>query len=195
MALPAKKYSMTRQEFIVWESNQTEKYEFWHGEVFAMTGARQIHVIVTLNIATLLKVQLRGSGCRVFMADMQLEVEAADAIFYPDVFVTCHPADLSAERSLKHPKAIIEVLSNSTAAYDRGAKFAAYRSLPSLQEYVLIDPDRRTVEIFRRTENDDWLLSTRDSERALILRSLDFEASLNDVFEDIEGLENPEPIR
>lgn len=195
MALPAENPSMTRQEFLAWESTQTEKHEFWQGEVFAMTGARQIHVIVTLNVATLLKAHLRGSGCRVFMADMQLEVEATNAVFYPDVFVTCHPADLSAERSLKHPKVIIEVLSNSTAAYDRGAKFAAYRNLSSLQEYVLIDPDLRTVEIFRRTENDDWLLSTRDSERALILRSLDFEARLNDVFEDTEGLENPEQTR
>lgn len=195
MALPAENPSMTRQEFLAWESTQTEKHEFWQGEVFAMTGARQIHVIVTLNVATLLKAHLRGSGCRVFMADMQLEVEATNAVFYPDVFVTCHPADLSAERSLKHPKMIIEVLSNSTAAYDRGAKFAAYRNLSSLQEYVLIDPDLRTVEIFRRTENDDWLLSTRDSERALILRSLDFEARLNDVFEDTEGLENPEQTR
>lgn len=195
MALPAENSSMTRQEFLAWESTQTEKHEFWQGEVFAMTGARQIHVIVTLNVATLLKAHLRGSGCRVFMADMQLEVEATNAVFYPDVFVTCHPADLRAERSLKHPKVIIEVLSNSTAAYDRGAEFAAYRNLSSLQEYVLIDPDLRTVEIFRRTENDDWLLSTRDSERALILRSLDFEARLNDVFEDTEGLENPAQTR
>ena len=185
MALPAVKTSMDRAGFLDWEATQTEKHEYWHGEVFAMVGARQVHVIVSLNVATLLKNHLRGTGCRVFIADMQLEVEAADAVFYPDVFVSCEAADLAADRVLHHPKVVIEVLSDSTAAYDRGAKFAAYRKLDSLQEYVLIDPDQSTVEIFRRIEGGDWLLAARDSERALVLKSLDFEAALAEVFEDV----------
>ncbi len=106
-------------------------------------------------------------------------------MFYPDVFVSCAPEDLAAERTLTQPKVIIEVLSDSTAAYDRGVKFAAYRMLPSLQEYALIDPDRRAIEIFRRTPESDWLLATRDSARALILPSIEFEAGLDAVFEDI----------
>ena len=80
---------------------------------------------------------------------------------------------------------IIEVLSESTAAYDRGQKFALYRQIAALQEYALIDPARRTVEVFRRTETGDWLLATRDSERGLVLRSLEFEAPLAAIFKDI----------
>lgn len=185
MALPAVQGLMNRAEFLVWEATQTEKHEYWHGEVFAMVGARQVHVVVTGNCYALLKSHLRGTGCRAYMADMQLEIEAADAVFYPDVFVSCDAADLAADRVLHRPKVIIEVLSDSTAGFDRGAKFAAYRRLESLQEYVLIDPDRLAVEIFRRTDTGDWLFATHDSERALVLKSLDFEAALADVFEDV----------
>lgn len=193
MALPAPQPHMTRDDFLAWESAQPEKHQFWQGEVFAMTGARQVHVIVSLNIATLLKAHLRGTPCRAYMSDMQLEVAAADAVFYPDVFVSCDAADLAAERILSRPKVIIEVLSDSTAGFDRGAKFAAYRRVDTLQEYALIDPDQRTVEIFRRTETDDWLLATHDGERGLVLRSLDFEAPLADVFESVPAAGAAEP--
>lgn len=185
MALPATGYGMTLQDFLVWESEQPEKHEFWRGEVFAMTGARQAHVIVALNVATALKMHLRDTPCRAYISDMQLAVDEVDAVFYPDVFVSCDPTDLSAERTLRHPKVIIEVLSESTAGFDRGEKFAAYRSITSLQEYVLIDPVQQRIEIFRRTSEDEWLLATRDAERGLILRSLDFEASPAEVFESI----------
>lgn len=189
MAESAMSLPMSRSEFLAWEHEQLEKHEFWQGEVFAMTGARQAHVMVALNVATLLKSHLRGKPCRAYISDMQLEVEAADAVYYPDVVVSCDPADLLAERVLRRPTVVIEVLSDSTAAYDRGVKFAAYRKLSSLKEYVLIDPERRTLEIFRRTEQDDWLLVTRDAARGLVLPSLAFEAGLEAVFEDLDTLE------
>ncbi len=192
MTLPKEASGMTRAEFLAWEEEQPSKHEFVAGEVFAMVGARQIHVIATLNVAALLKTHLRGRPCRTLISDMQLEVERADAVFYPDVMVTCDPRDLRAERTLRHPKVIIEVLSESTAAYDRGQKFALYRHIDPLQEYALIDPERRTVEVFRRTETDDWLLATRDSARGLVLRSLDFEAPLAAIFEDIAA-DEPDP--
>ena len=176
---------MRRSDFLAWEAAQPEKHEFWRGELFAMTGARQAHVVTALNVASLLKNHLRGKPCRAYISDMQLEVEAADAVFYPDVFVSCHPEDLAANRVLRHPTAVIEVLSESTAAHDRGAKFAAYRKAPSLREYVLIDPDARSIDIFRRTESDDWLLAAHDGERGLVLTSLDFSATLGEVFEDV----------
>ena len=138
-----------------------------------------------LNIATSLRQKLRGTPCRAYISDMQLEVMQADAVFYPDVMVSCHPEDLAAERVLHHPRVIIEVLSDSTAAYDRGAKFAAYRMLDSLQEYVLVDPERRSVEIFRRLPSNDWLLATGDSARGLVLAALELEIGLDEVFEDV----------
>ena len=192
MTLPKEASGMTRAEFLAWEEQQLTKHEFVDGEVFAMVGARQIHVVVAGNCFALLKAHLRSRPCRALISDMQLEVESADAVFYPDVMVACDPRDLRAERTLRHPTVIIEVLSESTAAYDRGQKFALYRQIDALQEYALIDPDRRSVEVFRRTETDDWLLATRDSERGLVLRSLEFEAQLAAIFEDIE-VDEPGP--
>lgn len=185
MGLPLKKDVMTTEEFLVWENAQPDKHEFVAGEAFAMVGARRAHVTVSLNIATLLKQHLRGGSCRAFMADMKLEVKAAEAVFYPDVMVTCDAGDLAADLAMQRPTVIIEVLSESTAAYDRGDKFALYRHLDSLAEYALIDPDRRRIEVFRRMENGDWLFAASESERGLILKSLDFAAAPDAVFEDL----------
>jgi len=176
---------LSREDFIAWENTQLEKHEFVAGEVFAMVGARRVHVAISLNLAAKLKEHLRGGPCRAFMADIKLEVKAADAVFYPDVLVTCHPDNLKAETVMHHPTVIIEVLSESTAAYDRGDKFAHYRQLDSLREYALIDPDARRIEVFRRMKNGDWLLAASESATGLILKSLDFVASLDAVFEDV----------
>jgi Uma2 family endonuclease len=188
MALLAEKTILTREAFLDWDHARCDdgpRYEFWQGEVFAMTGARQIHVLVSLNLAAALKQHLRGCSCRAYMADMAVESAQTNAVLYPDVVVSCHPDDLKAERVLQHPKVVIEVLSESTAAYDRGKKFAAYRTLPDLQEYVLIDPDRRSLEIYRRAEGNDWLLALDDSARGLVLPSLGAAFPLEVVFEDL----------
>ena len=185
MALPHPAPRFDRQDYFAWEHEQPVKHEYVAGEVFAQAGARQNHVVVALNIAGALRQRLRGTPCRAYISDMQLEVAQADAVFYPDVMVSCHPEDLAAERVLHHPRVIVEVLSDSTVAYDRGGKFAAYRMLESLQEYVLIDPERRSLEIFRRLPSNDWLLATGDSARALVLAALEMEIGFDEVFEDV----------
>ncbi len=196
MALPPPAPRFDRQDYFAWEPEQPVKHEYVAGEVFAQAGARQNHVVVALNIAGALRQRLRGTPCRAYISDMQLEVAQADAVFYPDVMVSCHPEDLAAERVLHHPRVIVEVLSDSTAAYDRGGKFAAYRMLESLQEYVLIDPERRSLEIFRRLPSNDWLLATGDSARALVLAALDMEIGFDEVFEDVAVPETqPGPAR
>lgn len=178
---------MTTGEFIAWEDTQADKHEFLAGEVYAMVGARRVHVTIAGNCFALLKAHLRGGPCRAYMADMKVEVKTAQAVFYPDVLVTCHPEDLRAETVMHHPKVIIEVLSEATAAYDRGAKFAAYRQLESLEEYALIDPDRRTIEVYRRMPGGDWLLAASESGQGLVLKSLGFVAAPAAVFEDVDS--------
>ena len=185
MALPHPAARVDRQDYFAWETEQPVKHEYVAGEVFAQAGARQNHVVVAGNCFAALRQRLRGTPCRAYISDMQLEVAQADAVFYPDVMVSCHPEDLAAERVLHHPRVIVEVLSDSTAAYDRGGKFAAYRMLESLQEYVLIDPEQRSLEIFRRLPSNDWLLATGDSARALVLATLDMEIGFDEVFEDV----------
>ncbi|MBI4984628.1 MAG: Uma2 family endonuclease [Rhodocyclales bacterium] len=179
---------MTLEEFLAWEELQPTKHEFVDGEIFevnAMVGARRIHVEVTMNVGSLLKAALRGTPCRAYITDLKLVV--ATNIYYPDILVTCHADDLAADFAVAHPKVIIEVLSDSTAAYDRGDKFAAYRKIPDLEEYALIDPDRRSIEVFRRADGGDWLLMASEAPRGLVLKSLDFVAAPEAVFENLDN--------
>ncbi len=175
------------EDYLAWEESQAEKHEFVAGEVFAMTGARQDHVVVSLNIASALKQRLRGKPCRSYMADMKLKVEAADAFFYPDVMVSCQPGDLKNQQFISHPSLVVEVLSDSTADYDRGGKFVAYRKLESLQEYLIVDIDNRRLECFRRTIENDWLLHDYVGEADCELSSLGIRLPMAEIFEDIEA--------
>ncbi len=117
---------------------------------------------------------------------MKLFVADADAYLYPDVMVTCDERDRRAELAIEHPRLVVEVLSDSTAAYDRGTKFAAYRKLADLQEYLLVDTEQRRLELYRR-EADHWiLLESEGSGPALKLESVDMALSPAEAFEDLD---------
>ncbi|MCQ8118540.1 Uma2 family endonuclease [Methylomonas rosea] len=182
----AEQIRFSAEDYLTWEDTQTEKHEFISGEVFAMTGARQDHVIVSLNIASALKQRLRDTPSRPYISDLKLRVKASDAFFYPDVMVSCHADDLKNARFIEHPSLIVEVLSDSTAAFDRGGKFAAYRKLASLQEYLIVDIEARRVECFRRTSDNDWLLHDYVDAVDCELTSLGIEIPMAEIFEDIE---------
>lgn len=145
-------------QYLAWEARQTEKHEFIGGAVFAMVGARREHVVVAGNLFAALKQRLQDAPCQVYISELKLRVDAADAFFYPDVMVSCDARDHRAAFFLAHPILIAEVLSATTAAFDRGDKFFAYRSLPSLEDYVLVDISNRRVEVFHRTSDHEWLL-------------------------------------
>jgi Uma2 family endonuclease len=173
-------------EYLAWESEQTRKHEFFHGEVFAMVGASRRHVTVAVNLLSALDRALEGTPCRAYMADMQLQADADEAYFYPDVMVTCDPNDHRAERFMSAPVLVIEVLSPSTASFDRGEKFAAYRRIQSLREFVLVDPERLSIELFRRADNDIWELHDIDPEQPLKLSSLQVEIPGHRIFRNLD---------
>jgi Uma2 family endonuclease len=139
-------------------TEQAERCEFVAGEVFAMTGGSVKHATVVLNIGMALRRHLRGTSCRTFLNDVKLRVDSADAYCYPDVMVTCSPADARDPLIQREPLLLVEVLSPSSASYDRGGKFAAYRSLPTLREVLLVDPDARSCDLFRLGERGLWKL-------------------------------------
>ena len=189
MNLPAEVTKMSVTEFLEWEAQQPERYELHNGEIYPheiynMVGARRRHATIALNIAAALKAHLRGGPCQAFINDIKIAVDERWS-FYPDVLVTCHPEDLAADLVMRHPTVIIEVLSPSTAAYDRADKFFAYRELASLREYALIDPETQAVEVRRRQDNGDWLLAFSDSPRGLVLDSLNFVLPPAALFEDL----------
>lgn len=183
MALPAVKFSIA--DYLAWEEQQAERHEFYRGEVFALVGARRVHGRVGLNLALALTAHLKGSGCQVFVESMKVQV-AHDTVFYPDVFVTCDPADLQTDRIFHSPKLVVEVLSESTEAYNRGLKFAAYRQLPSLLEYLLIDPDRRRVEAYRRNERQVFELHDQTGLTELHLGCVDLRMPMADLFDGVD---------
>ena len=177
---------MDRDQYLRWEAEQPEKHEYLAGEIFAMVGVRREHALVAGAIHATLRQRLKGSPCQVFVADMKLRVDAANAFFYPDVMVTCDPRDRSAETAISHPCLVIEVLSDSTAAFDRGQKFAAYRRLESLREYLLVDIEARRLELYRR-EGSHWLLlETQEDGAPLRLESVGITMDPGDVFEDLD---------
>ena len=177
--------TMSADEYLAWEELQEEKHEYVNGEIFAMGGARGEHVIVSLNIASTLKQSLRGKPYQTYMSDMKVHVESLDAFYYPDIVVSCSKNDYQAEQSLSSPSLIVEVLSDSTETYDRGAKFTAYRQIAGLKEYVLVDIKTRSVECFRRTAENDWLLHVYTDEQVCNFVSLDVSIKMTEIFEDI----------
>ncbi len=154
MAQPPPVLPFTADDYLRWEAGQPEKHEYVRGETFAMGGASRRHVTISLNVASALDEALDGTPCRAYMADMKVQAAEDEAYFYPDVLVTCDPADHRADQFKRAPKLIVEVLSPATAAYDRGDKFAACRRIASLQEFVLIDPDTRRIEHYQRTQGN-----------------------------------------
>ncbi len=185
MGLPQSATHQPPDEYLEWENTQTEKHEYINGEVFAMVGAKREHVTVAGNVFALLKNHLRGGPCRAYISDMKLRVETANAFFYPDVFVTCDERDHQAKLFMSHPKLIVEVLSDSTAAFDRGDKFAIYRQIPPLEEYLLIDPDSQRADCFRRDSTGHWVLYDFGKDDVVELRSIAFQAPLTAFFENV----------
>jgi Uma2 family endonuclease len=148
---------MSLEDFLAWENEQPERHEFVRGEVYAMVGARRVHAEVCGNVFASLKEQLRGSRCRPYIDGAKL-VTAAGDLLYPDVFATCSQDDLRTDQVFTSPTLVVEVLSPSTQAYDRALKFTLYRQIESLREYVLVDPDTREVQCFRRNPEGLFVL-------------------------------------
>lgn len=183
----AKATWLSPEDYLAGEQVADYKHEYVDGKVYAMAGANDGHVQVSLNLAFLLRQHLRGSGCRVYMAEMKVRIRQDKAFFYPDVMVTCDPADARHNQFKQAPVLVVEVLSPSTEAYDRGGKFALYRELASLQEYVLVDPRSYQVDVFRRTPQDRWELSSYSGEEGLLeLASVGLTCPLQAVYEDVD---------
>ena len=187
MALPQPKTPFSADDFLAWDASQTERHEFVNGEVFAMAGGEDRHASVSGNLFASLHSHLKGSRCRVYMNDVKLQVAAANAFFYPDVFVTCSERDAANRLVKQEPLLVVEVLSPSTAAYDRGDKFASYRLCPTLAEYAVIDIDRRAVDLFRKNTEGLWVLHPLVGNATLTLTSVDHALALGELFADLEG--------
>lgn len=149
---------LTAQGFLAWEAEQPLRYEYSNGEVVAMTGGTIPHNQLAVNLAALLKTHLRGKGCKVLTSNAKVGITEQELFYYADVSVTCDLRDKSARQYIRYPCLVAEVLSSGTEAIDRGEKFRQYRRIETLREYLIIDPDRLSVECYRLNERGNWEL-------------------------------------
>ncbi len=176
---------MTIEEYLEWEPQQEIRYEYVNGEVFAMTGGTIPHNDIALNFYTALRPHLSSRGCKVNVSDVKVEISKQSPYYYPDVIVTCDPEDLKARKYFQKPKLIAEILSPSTSGKDRGEKFTYYLSMPSLQEYVLIDSEKISVERFCRGEGRMWVYYPYTTGDIVTLSSIEFEFPIELLYEGI----------
>jgi Uma2 family endonuclease len=180
---------LTPEQYLEIEREAEFKSEYFNGEMFAMAGAREAHNLLTTNVVGALHAQLRLGPCRTYANDMRVRVSATGLYTYPDVIVVCGERHFLDDRrdTLLNPKLIVEVLSPTTEAYDRGRKFEHYKTIESIAEYLLISSDRVHVDLFRRQPDGDWLLKSAGRvEEVLDLESVGCRLSLADLYEQVE---------
>ena len=192
MATSAAHTYLTPEEYIAFERKaipdaDTVRSEYVNGEIIAMSGASRAHNLITGNISGELRTQLKSGKCEVYANEMRVSVPATSSYFYPDVVVVCEEPRFedAVFDTLLNPILLVEVLSPSTEAFDRGEKFAHYRHLASLQEYVLVAQDQMLVEHYRRQEKQWILTDFRKGEEMLSLPSIQCELPLQEIYERV----------
>jgi len=171
-------------DYLVMEQGGDTSHEFVAGQIFARVGARDSHNTVALNIASRLRDSLRGGPCRVFMSDVKLRVDLADAYYYPDVFVTCDPRDTD-PYVMQFPMLVVEVLSPRTVGVDRREKLRNYRMLDTLKEYCIVSVEERKVEVYRLEPGSEWHHYVFGGTEHAEFRSIGVEISLAEVFDGV----------
>jgi Uma2 family endonuclease len=177
------------EDYLSFEESATERSEYYNGEIFTMAGGTANHNQISLNISSDLNFQLKRKDYRVYMADVKLWIPQKNSFNYPDVMVIAGYPQFYDNRNdiILNPQVVIEVLSDSTEAYDRGDKFAQYRTLESLQEYVLVSQDSFHIEYFKKTALHEWLFTEIENRKAgLNLVSLNLTLDLVDIYDKVD---------
>jgi Uma2 family endonuclease len=181
------KTRLTPDEYLTFERASEVKHEYYAGEIFAMTGASENHNLIVANTIAILHAQLRQRPCKMYPSDMRVRTRSGILYTYPDITVVCGTAEFEDKEvdTLLNPMVIIEVHSPSTEAYDRGKKFQHYRTIPSLQEYLLIAQDSPQIEHYT-LRNTEWVLTDANTLDAVItLPSIECMLQLSDVYEKV----------
>lgn len=175
----------TPEEYFSWEETQLEKHELIDGRVYGMTGGTRNHSDIAGNFLAIIKPHLRGSGYKTYNSDCRVNILNTHNYTYPDLSVTCDPRDNSSPQYITYPCLIVEVLSDSTEAYDRGKKFEKYRQNPNLVDYVLASSDEMAVDIYHKNDAGEWvILSYRKGDR-VELKSIGLSVAIEAFYEEV----------
>ncbi len=177
---------MSVEDYLTLDRSSVEvRYEYVDGYVYMLAGGTADHSTISINLTSLLHSLLRSSHCRVYNSDLKVRLSQKRYV-YPDASVSCDQRDRGSSDTVQFPRLIVEVLSSSTEAYDRGRKFAYYRACPTIQEYVLIDTQRQAVEVYRRQSDTLWTLHPFGPGDLVDLASLSLSFSIAALYENVE---------
>ena len=191
VALPKPDPFITPEEYLALEREAETKSEYWYGQIYAMSGASEAHNLISANIVAGLHSQFKKRPCKVYPSDMRVKVSPTGIYTYPDVTVVCGKAGFDEGRkdNLLNPTVIVEVLSPSTEAYDRGKKFDHYRTLESLQDYLLVAQESAMILHYARHDDDRWLLTAYYGlDTVAHIESVDCALPLAEVYDKVEDL-------
>ena len=176
---------VSEEDYLALEAQSPVKHEYIAGGIYAMTGASLRHNVIAGNIYSLLRAHLRGSPCRTFMSDAKLRVAKQHSYYYPDVMVTCDPRHQTItpnDTVIETPRLVVEILSTNTEATDRREKLRAYRTLPSLKEYLLVSQEQAQVEIYRRRGDIGWDIITYEPGDTVEIASLEIKLGMAEIY-------------
>ena len=189
MTLSQRHAYFTPEDYLEIERVSPIKHEYWQGQMVAVAVASKAHVLITGNLSALLVNHLRGTGCLAYAVDMKVRLPALDLFYYADLAVTCDDRDrTSTEDFILHPKLIVEVLSDSTEAFDRGDKFSDYKSIPELEEYVLVHQKQVLLERFQRKSDNLWVPQIYRAGDRMTFNSIGLTCPIADLYENIAQL-------
>jgi Uma2 family endonuclease len=175
----------TPEEYFAWEEQQLERHEYIDGEVYAMSGGTQNHSDIGGNFLVLLKSHLRGGSCKTLNSDCRVNIIGTSNYVYPDVSVTCDSRDRETPQYITYPCLIVEVLSDTTEAYDRGNKFVKYRQNPLLSDYILVSSKEIAVDLYHKNEQGDWIILNYRAGDTIQLKSIGLKFAIEQIYEDI----------
>jgi Uma2 family endonuclease len=176
----------TPEEYFDWEEQQLERHELIDGEVYAMTGGTVNHSQIAVKFISLLDNHLRGSGCKTLNSDCRVNIVESNNYTYPDLSVTCDNRDKATTKYITYPCLLVEVLSQSTEAYDRGGKFRMYRQNPILQDYVLVSSEKIEIDLYRKTESGSWEIINYQVGDTIELKSVNLTFPIERIYEGID---------
>ncbi len=182
----AQRLTLTHNDYLRLEAESDIRHEYLSGEIFSMAGGSERHALISMNTGAALVNAARTLPCRVYGADMKLYIQSRDHFCYPDVMLLCAPG-LRHEQHVEQPSLIIEVLSPTTSAYDRGQKFEHYRTIATLEYYLLLEQDRPHAELFERLPEGAWKLTeTTSLEASVSLPRLGLSLPLTELYRQVE---------
>ncbi len=183
---------LTPEEYFAWEAQQLEKHELIDGQTYAMTGGSVNHGRIAIRFTALFDTHLDGSSCITGNSDIRVNIVETQNYTYPDASITCDDRDKTTAQYITYPCLIVEVLSASTEAYDRGGKFRMYRHNPVLQDYLLVSSTSIEIDLYHKNDAGDWLIINYQAGDTVELKSINLSFAIEQIYRGLTLTPEPE---